>query len=104
MKGLQAAATVLQLLFKDSPADLRFMRVKLLLAIRTFLSKVAWQIRRNSDKLYLVSVKQQLAQRMYVIRLFFLLVSQLCAEIKNKLLHDIETNPGPCAHVRILTD
>ena len=49
MKGLQAAATVLQMLFKDSPADLRFTRVKLLLAIRTFLSKVAWQIREQSN-------------------------------------------------------
>ena len=49
MKGLQAAATVLQMLFKDSPADLRFTRVKLLLAIRTFLSKVAWQINKNKS-------------------------------------------------------
>ena len=46
-KGLEAAATVLQLLFNDSPADLRFMRVKLLLIIRTLLSKVAWQTKQQ---------------------------------------------------------
>ena len=48
MKGLQAAATVLQMLFIHSPADLRFTRVKLLLAIRTFLFKVALQINCTS--------------------------------------------------------
>ena len=56
MRGLQAAATVLQLLFKDSPADLRFTRVKLLQAIRTFISKVAWQITISHKFLYRVCV------------------------------------------------
>ena len=51
-KGLEAAATVLQLLFNDSPADLRFMRVKLLLIIRTFLSKVDLQTTRGGKREY----------------------------------------------------
>ena len=48
--GLEAAATVLQLLFNDSPADLRFTRVTILLVIRTLLSKVAWQTMRTCGR------------------------------------------------------